>query len=255
MILREIEASKSAKQYSASSIAIAAKPRAIWDALLENQQRLTAAAGEQGVWLITQPSHSNLSGDIAAKLRPAVFGTFDEHTVRAIALHDAGWSGFDSDLIRASRDSQQKKAKMVSFVAVPPDISVKAWSESIETALKITPLGGYLVSEHFRSIAEMLSSAKPESAKPTARFIAQETARQQKLRPKIGLVDAAIQRLVEGLRFCDLLSLYLCAGLTEIVEFPQQFQQHSFTIRPAGHRSFRLSPSPFAEDETFSFAA
>jgi hypothetical protein len=61
--------------------------------------------------------------------------------------------------------------------------------------------------------------------------------------------------MVDGLRFCDLLSLYLCAGLTEEVEFPQQIQQLTPILRTTAADTFSLKPSPFSQDEIFSFAA
>jgi hypothetical protein len=88
-----------------------------------------------------------------------------------------------------------------------------------------------------------------------AAFARQEEARQKTLRPKIQSDPAAIERMVDGLRFCDLLSLYLCAGLAEKVEFSQQFQQHSFTLAITGEDVFRLEPFPFEQDQTLSFAA
>jgi hypothetical protein len=61
--------------------------------------------------------------------------------------------------------------------------------------------------------------------------------------------------LVDGLRFCDLLSLYICCGLREPGYFPQQIQQHRIEMTPAAQDVFSLKPSPFSRDEVFSFAA
>src|SRR5207248_1968289 len=54
-------------------------------------------------WLITQPAHAALSGEIAAQLDPAVFPGIDDSTLRAISLHDAGWGPLDAADIQASR--------------------------------------------------------------------------------------------------------------------------------------------------------
>lgn len=224
----------------------------IWQAIEGNQTRLV---GAESCWLITQPAHSALSGDIAAKLDPAAFGKFDDATIRAIALHDAGWSNYDSELIRASRSEGKKKAKMVPFLAVAPEETVAAWTGSIETALKASGVGAFLVSEHFRTIAQHQAKARPETGKQMARFIAQEDARQAKLRPKLSQSDAELQRMVEGLRFCDLLSLYICTGISDTVELPQKLQSHSILLGRVDEQTLRISPSPFAGEEMFSFAA
>ena len=220
--------------------------------------------GVENCWLITQPAHSALSGDIAAKLDNSAFGEFDDAVIRAIALHDAGWSHFDSELIRASRslpatrkegsDNAHQK-KMVPFLAVSPEETVAAWTGSIETALQVSGVGAYLVSEHFRSIAEFQAKSKPETGKQMARFIAQEDARQAKLRPKLRASDTELQRLVDGLRFCDLLSLYICAGISDTVEFPQRIQSVGIVLGRVDEHTLRISPSPFVREEVFSFAA
>lgn len=230
-----------------------ANPRPIWDVLFEHQTKLN---GSNECWMITQPSHSALSGEIAAALDPKVFGKFDEATVRAIALHDAGWSAFDSDLIRASRESRSGQTKAaISFLGAPPKEAVAAWTASVETALKADLLGGLLVSEHFRSIAQFQVDENQAKASAMAAFVQQEEARQKKLRPKIALESAIIERQVDGLRFTDLVSLYLCAGLTEPVILPQQFQQHNFVMATTDQGIHRLQPFPFPTDQTYSVAA
>ena len=247
MILRAIEDPPPQSQ------ATEAQPRSIWDVLFEHQSKLN---GCKECWMITQPSHSALSGEIAAALDPKAFGKFDDATVRAIALHDAGWSTLDSDLIRASREPRSSQSKpATSFLGTPPKQAVDAWTASVETALKASPLGGLLVSEHFRSIAQFQVDENPAKAIAMAAFARQEEARQAKLLPKIALDPATVERLVDGLRFTDLLSLYLCAGLTEAVTLPQQYQQHTFTLAATGQGIYQLQPFPFAADQTCSFAA
>src|SRR3954469_17803846 len=121
MILREIVDSSR----SIGSACPAVHSRPIWDVLFEHQSKLNSA---KEVWLITQPSHSALSGEIAAKLRPEIFGAFDESTIRAIALHDAGWGASDSGQIKASRDLKAKTNQAVfSFLGVAPRVAVAAW--------------------------------------------------------------------------------------------------------------------------------
>jgi hypothetical protein len=248
VILRDIDSPKFEQAQTSQRDA-----RPVWEAIEASQKRLM---GVESAWLITQPAHSALSGEIAARLASSAFGHFDDGTIRAIALHDAGWSGFDSELIRASRGSKQKQnTVMVPFLAAAAEESINAWTGSIETALRASPIGGFLVSEHFRSLAQTQAAAKPASAKLMAQFISQEDARQAKLRPKVSLQNAALARLVNGLRFCDLLSLYLCAGIQVKCEFPQQIQLDSIVVTPAGEDTFKLQPTPFSRPEVFSFSA
>ena len=49
------------------------------------------------------------------------------------------------------------------------------------------------------------------------------------------------------LQFCDLLSLYLCCGAREAVEFPQSFGGRPLRLEPqSGDAACSISPSPFA---------
>lgn len=251
MILRAIEAAKAGLNDASPK---PPEPRPVWEVIEANQRSLEGASE---CWLITQPAHSALSGEIAGKLSPAAFGSFDEAAIRAIALHDAGWSVFDSELIRASRDAKaDARRASISFLATTPKEAAAAWTGSIETALKASVLGGLLVSEHFRSIAQMQAQERPGASQPMTAFVKQEAARQRKLRPKIELKDEDFQRLVDGLRFCDLLSLYICMGILEPVVFPQQIQQLSIVVTPTGLDTLAIEPSPFAaEQEAFSVSA
>jgi hypothetical protein len=218
--------------------------------------------GVEECWLITQPAHAALSGEIAAKLKPDVFGTMDEITVRAIALHDAGWGPIDANAIQSSRAIGSKKSskngsvRLLPFMSVSANEAVNAWTGSVDVVEKITPLGGYLVSEHFRSIAAMQAgSNQQKSPAAMAKFISQEQARQRKLRPKISIADQQIQRLVEGLRFCDLLSLYLCSGAHESIEFPQQIGGKNIVLTRTAENECTLAPFPFSADEIFYISA
>src|SRR5215471_1672058 len=120
-----------------------------WQAVEETQHAKAA-----DYWLIPQPAHAALAGDIAAKLRPELFGAIDPTISRCIALHDSGWSEADAAAIQALRSSKMSKARPLSFLDVDPAEAVKAWTGSIETAEKFAPVGGYLVSCHFTRLAK-----------------------------------------------------------------------------------------------------
>jgi hypothetical protein len=88
-----------------------------------------------------------------------------------------------------------------------------------------------------------------------AKFISREQVRQRKLRPKISLTDPQIQRLVEGLRFCDLLSLYLCSGAPESIEFPQQMNGKNIVLTRTANEECKIAPFPFIADQIFYISA
>jgi Protein of unknown function (DUF3891) len=210
-----------------------------WAAVQEQQEQRASA-----YWVVTQPSHAALAGDLAAALREDLFGPIDATVVRAIALHDAGWSMDDAEQIqRLRKDAKQKPS---SFIEAPADRFLEAWSGSIETAEKFAPIGGYIVSRHFERISQRdnHNQAKLET------FRKRERQRQEKLRKITDREEGALERLVDALQFCDLLSLYLCSGSARAA----RFDQAGLTVTREGD-GYRLEPFPFKEPRQFSFSA
>jgi Protein of unknown function (DUF3891) len=211
-----------------------------WRAVEERQRQSSSA-----YWVVTQPSHAALAGDIASALREDLFGAIDGTVARSIALHDSGWSMDDAAQIQTLR--ADAKARPVSFVSVDPDSVLRAWTGSIDTAERFAAIGGYIVSRHF----ERLSQHDPEKYGAKAEpFRSREKQRQQRLRATLQAKEAELERLVDALQFCDLLSLYLCCGSTENVFF----NEPKLSITRSGEE-YRLEPSPFREPRQFSFSA
>jgi hypothetical protein len=222
-----------------------AQPQSVWSAIEKTQ---TTSLKE--CWMIPQPAHAVLSGEIAARLSDQIFPGITDEVVRGIALHDAGWGPVDAVAIQESRSKLLSVPR--SFIAVPVKTTVAAWTGSIDTAEKVGPLAGYLVSRHFFAIFEQYEDKiQPFSGK----FRAQETARQERLAKKLGTDGAQAQRLLEALQFSDVLSLYICCGLAQSVEFSQRVSGKPIRLTPTGDASCRLEPSPFRNGESFSISA
>jgi hypothetical protein len=64
------------------------------------------------------------------------------------------------------------------------------------------------------------------------------------------LSKPALERLVDALQFCDVLSLYLCCGAAAAVKLDEP----KLEIRRNGDE-YRLKPSPFRTRQQFSFSA
>ena len=203
--------------------------------VVERTQRQAFA----GCWMITQPSHAALAGEFAAKLTGVNLPAIDAQIIRAIALHDAGWGLPDAQAIMQSRSVGQGAPK--SFIACGVGEFVNAWEKSIDVAESASPAGGYIVSRHFTRIAEQSASRISESEREVeARFIQNESARQAKLAAKQKHTAKELEALTDVLQFCDLLSLYVCCGAQQNVEFPEYFgikarlsvQPDSYTLDP-----------------------
>ncbi len=207
-----------------------------------------------GCWLIPQPAHAALAGEIAAQLDPKAFPGITPEVIRAIALHDSGWSLDDAAVIQASR-AAGAKAKPYSFIAAPARDTVAAWTGSIEIAGKSSPLGGFVVSRHFAAIGQHhRQQADPATAKVLDTFLANELARQQKLRKRLSQTDSELDVLVTALQFCDLLSLYLACGVAGDVEFPQTIAGSPIQLSRKGNAA-SLTPSPFVGEHLFTVSA
>jgi uncharacterized protein DUF3891 len=217
-----------------------ATPVSAWTAI---ESRLKQTASDY--WLVTQPSHAALAGDLAAALRDDLFGPLDQTVARSIALHDAGWSMDDAEQIQRLRSHPKQKPS--SFLDASMDRFLQAWSASIEATAKFASIGGYLVSRHF----ERLSLWTDQKNTPQVEaFRKLEKQRQQKLKLGIEHDEATLERLVDALQFCDILSLYLCCGSPQTVKF----EKPPITISRKGDE-YRLNPSPFRESKQFSFSA
>ena len=193
-----------------------------WDAIERTQKQ---AASEW--WLIAQPDHAALAGDLASRISSPQFPRLDSHLLQAIALHDEGWAQFDG---RAAKlDGQDRPT---SFLQTSPPDFVSAWRGSIERAVQVAATGGIVVSEHFCRIARVrLQSLRdaPSGIQIIRDFLKSETERQRQLARGLRHSAAEISGLIDVLQFCDLLSLYFCCGSQDNVDFPQKF--NGCTIR------------------------
>lgn len=215
-------------------------PVSVWTAI---EERLKQPASE--CWLVTQPSHAALAGDLAAALRDELFGPIDPTIARSIALHDAGWSMDDAEQIQRLRS--QPKQRPSSFLDASSDSFLRAWTGSIETAAKFAPIGGYLVSRHFERLSHRTDR---KSASRVEAFRKREKERQQKLKKSLNQDETVLERLVDALQFCDVLSLYLCCGSSRTVKI----EKPGITVSRKGDE-YRLDPSPFREAKQFNFSA
>jgi uncharacterized protein DUF3891 len=220
-------------------------PEPVWQAI-ERQQ----SAPFSSWWLVTQPDHAALSGDLAAQFRSPKFPSLDHDVVEGIALHDEGWAIFDGGGRSAppvSKPRLDDSGRPLSFFQVRPTDFVPVWGESIAAAERESPIAGILVSWHFTRIAEMRPAAQPHEQGLISDFLRREESRRARLMPLQGRSVQEIELLVDVLQFCDLLSLYLCAGVREAVELPQNFAGKQVVLRREGDLCC-LEPSPFVEE-------
>ncbi len=198
-------------------------------------------------WLITQPSHAALAGEIAGKLAAPNVPQLDAQLVQAIALHDAGWGIVDAQAIMQSRSSHPHRPE--SFLAAGVTEFLAAWDKSIAIAESVCAAGGYIVSRHFQRLAEQHAGHDHQAQG----FLEREAHRQKKLAANQIRSAEELELLTDLLQFCDLLSLYICAGARENVEFPEYF---GITARlSVTNEGYQLEPALVGPGAHFSVAA
>lgn len=234
-----------------------------WQAIARAEKRISAKYR-----LVRQPDHARLSGEIATLLSIVGAPALDDDIVRGISLHDEGWSDFDCGRDRlqatAARYSETNVAlnatgRPLSFLEIKTEDFLRAWCGSIDAAEGVAPIASLIVSGHFRRIGQFGISTGTYSEEDTQRarkFLAQEEERQQKLLRVQSRSEREVEYWTDVLQFCDLLSLYLCCGSEESVEFPQRIGPTGETIKlRLQDGMFVLSPSLFAQQVEFSVEA
>jgi len=220
------------------------EPLPVWSAIEPRQ----LGHAEQ-YCLITQPDHAALAGQLAAAIRAAWMPTLSPDAIEAIAVHDEGWAAFDTIALG-------ERSRPLSFIEVLPPQFLRAWTNSVDHAAGRSPLAGIMVSRHFcrllRGRAESPRETKHDQML-MQRFLQSESDRQQRL--SCNLREVEIEILVDVLQLCDVLSLYLCCGANEEVEFPQSLGRRKMRLRCTGADAFVLNPSPFPSPVSLSVPA
>lgn len=215
---------------------------AVWPVIESSQKQLC-----EKYWLISQPDHAALAGALAARFVAPGFPSVDPLVARAIEVHDSGWAIFDSEARLSAAPCLDSRGKPLSFLEIGPADFLRAWVASIAGAEAVCAAGGYIVSRHFTTLAGGRLASGLDDAANTARlraFLSHEAERQRRLQAASGRSVTELEGLLLVLQFCDLLSLYLCGGAAEDVEFPQQFAPGKVRLR-CENRAFVLDPSPF----------
>ncbi len=236
MVLRPIGARPTAQAARQDGFVAAWPP-------IERAQREPAEA----YWLIAQPDHAALSGALASNFISPKFPKIDEPMARAIEVHDAGWAAFESEKSATAPPPLDAQGKPLSFLEIAPQDFLRAWVASIERAEQISPAGGYVVSRHFCALGHGRLASALDGEEDAARlrgFLEREAGRRRRLQQQTRVSPAELDDLVLVLQFCDLLSLYLCCGAAEAVEFPQEFSGARVRVRRDGD-AYLLDPSPF----------
>jgi hypothetical protein len=206
-----------------------------------------------GCWLITQPSHAALAGELAAGCTFPQLPPVTPEILKAISLHDYGWSMLDAQAIQHSRANPSFHPR--SFIAIPAPQFLTAWQESIKMAQSVSPAGGFIVSRHFYRLAHHAISTEDDAddRKALQLFLNTEDQRQKKLATADSLHFEQLEALTDLLQFCDLLSLYICCGAQQSIVLPK-FLGTEVRITRNG-KELKLEPQVVKPGSQFAVAA
>jgi hypothetical protein len=234
-----------------------------WEAIARAEKTISAK-----YHLVRQPDHARLSGQIATQLSIAGAPALDDDIARGISLHDEGWADFDCGrgrlqatpaIYSETNVALNATGRPLSFLEIKTEDFLRAWRGSIDAAETVAPIAGLIVSGHFRRIGQFGISTGTYSEEDTQRvrkFLVREEERERKLLHLQSRTDREVEYWTDVLQFCDLLSLYLCCGSEESVEFPQRIGPKGETIKlRVQDGMFVLSPLLFAQQFEFSLEA
>ncbi len=225
-------------------------PISAWFAV-ERKQKQTAREW----WLVTQPDHAALAGDLAARLDFFAIPALSQEVIRAISAHDAGWAQFDH--IDRVVSATPAGSRPLSFLDIVPADFLVAWTGSINAAARIGSVGAIIVSEHFCRLGQSRLASRndtPEDRQRLQRFLAEEGCRQRRLRNQVLSSQHELEALTDVLQFCDLVSLYLCCGADQPAEFPQKFDRTTVRVRSEGD-AFLFTPPVFGAGAALGVSA
>jgi len=218
--------------------------------------------------LVRQPDHARLSGQIAEQFAIRGAPALDDDIVQGIGLHDEGWADFDNggERLRATparycgkNMAVNAEGKPLSFLEIKAGDFLRAWHGSIESAETVAPIAGLMVSGHFRRIGHFgmrTGTYSYDDTQHMRQFLTGEEQRERRLLCVQERSKREVEYWTDVLQFCDLLSLYLCCGSEDSVEFPQRVGPKGETIRLRMQDGvFALSPSLFAREVGFSLQA
>jgi hypothetical protein len=163
------------------------------------------------VGYISQLTHANLAGQIAAALDERLFGELPKSVIETIARHDVGWAELDLSALEHVSEMHPD-----SFLRASPRCAIAAWEQSIAAAERMSPLAFYLTGKHFYLLAPRDGDADHQA------FIEKYEARldSEGASGYSEYSEVDLHRFVAALGFCDLISLHLCSGSCRSVRIP-----------------------------------
>lgn len=193
---------------------------------------------------IGQLSHAWLSGQLARAWGNERFGAVEPHEEIALGAeqHDVGWALFDLE-----PHFNPETGLPRSFLEVTVEDHLRIWRGAPDRLLSQSLHAALVVSLHARSLSELRARNATGPAHALRAHIAEERARQRRLRATLGLCEGEVERTRRQMWTWDGLSLALCnAWLPFTVhDVPTAEGLTAVELRDREDGAFTLDPWPF----------
>jgi hypothetical protein len=196
---------------------------------------------------IGQPSHAWLSGQLARAWGNDRFGALEpwEEVCLAAEQHDAGMAAWD-----ASPTLNPDTGLPHSFIEMPVETHVELWSRAWELVLPQSRYAALLVSLHGTALYEMRDLGKLDHAQAelVRDYLADQREVQDRLVAALG-DPPAVARNRRLVWTWDAFSLALCLDWSPhtLRAVPAAGGEVDVELTPAGERTVRVDPWPFAD--------
>lgn len=173
-----------------------------WKVFLDSQKNV-----EPPFAIVYQAEHARVAGQLARALTSPAFCDLPTQAIEAAGQHDFGWQASDQSQMDLLGERMPRP-----FPALTTEETLPSWRACIEHAQCLGQLAYVLVSRHFTFLG-LNDPGRDE-------FVREELARRREVEFNLPFTEADLARWAAAVGFSDLLSLYLCSGSHEPVEFP-----------------------------------
>ncbi len=199
---------------------------------------------DDGALAIGQLSHAWLSGQLARAWGNERFGAVEPHEEVALGAeqHDVGWALFDLEP-RFNPETGLPR----SFLEVTVEDHLRIWRGAPDRLASQSLHAALVVSLHGRSLSELRERNAAGPTKALRAHIAEERARQRRLRSTLGLCAGEVERTRRQMWAWDGLSLALCGAWRPFTvrDVPTADGLTDVELRDREDGAFTLDPWPF----------
>ncbi len=201
---------------------------------------------DDGALAIGQLSHAWLSGQLARAWGNERFGAVEPHEEVALGAeqHDVGWALFDLE-----PPFNPETGLPRSFLEVTVEDHLRIWRGAPDRLVSQSLHAALVVSLHGRSLSELRARNESGQAEALRAHIAEERARQRRLRATLGLSEGEVERTRRQMWTWDGLSLALCNAWRPFMlrDVPTADGLIDVELRDREDGVSTLDPWPFAD--------